>query len=281
MSPYSCFEFMLYQGIVAFCDGSGHTSGHHTFDFGKRGVYTLPLSSIGPFNSTSANPPDPNAEVSQTGITAPPAGGPVSLTPFLTPLFSNLKDNEIDYASLPHTATTEPIVAWKVAELSLLPHVKEGVQFEGVIHAVRYGVEAEAVHHEGWPYAMHEVAYGANPPLHCRHCGFYATTKAALPELFHDYTSRAVTLEVQLHGTVVKHERGWRAQRQTVLGAWVRRHCWRCGEKAAGLVADGKAGLVMPACKYEVGLRVSAFSLSELSGMLGTELRWDDGVIER
>ena len=276
---YSCFETMQYQGKVAFCDGSGHTSGYHTFDFGKGGVYALPLSSIGPLYWTSANPPDPNAGVHQTGATAPPAASWILGLPSSQP--SNLKDNKTDYASLPHTATTEPIVAWKVAELSLLPHVKEGVQFEGVIHGVRYGVEAEAVHHEGWPYSMGEVVDGANPPLHCRHCGFYATTKAALPELFHDYTSRVVTLEVQLHGTVVKHERGWRAQRQTVLGAWVRRHCWRCGETAAGLVADGKAGPVMPACKYEMGLRASAFSLSELSGMLGTELRWDDGVLER
>lgn len=117
-----------------------------------------------------------------------------------------------------------PILAHRSARLYL-----DGTpQYFGAatMESVRFGVDADAV--------CAPSRYGSGhraPNLEC-HCGFYALPTDIAPTYeAADY----VTLMVELSGTVVEHERGYRAEHQRIIECQVE-PCVYCGAEADLLV---------------------------------------------
>lgn len=184
------------------------------------------------------------------------------------------------HESLPRESTDTAIVGWKVARL--WPSEGSEMRLGGVgIHAL-YKIDDEATHIARSWLEQRDDVQTIPSPLHCDACGFYATTKEHLRTLYHDYTDRVVTLEVELYGTVVEHELGWRAQRQRILGGYVKSTCRDCGQRAVGLRFNEFVGMY-PSCGM-LSSRVTypddrMWTLAEVSNLLGTELQWDGGVL--
>ena len=186
------------------------------------------------------------------------------------------------HEALPRESTDTAIVGWKVARLQLAHDGTIRLGGVGLSHA--YKIDDEAKHvARGWPDKFAGSVQDVPSPLHCGTCGFYATTKEHLRTLYHDYTDRVVTLEVELYGTVVEHEFGWRAQRQRILGGYVKSTCRDCGERATGLRHNEATGMY-PSCGTLNGQVTYAdtrmWTLADVSNLLGTELQWDRGVLE-
>ena len=168
-------------------------------------------------------------------------------------------------------AQAEPIRAWKRADLAVChaPDVPAEVHFEGIGIATHYGPDATA-YHPG--YDDHGDHAAPDPTGGCRQCGFWA--KSDRGEI--DDCSGIATLEVELFGTVVEHERGWRASRQRVLCVWVDHDCARCCDpnaKATGFWVDSADNL-SPRCAKCMPLGL--VSLADVASLLGCEIRWAD-----
>jgi len=169
----------------------------------------------------------------------------------------------------------EPIIGVKLARLvSVAPRVHFAPCFprttsrpyDSVADAV---CEAEQQH--------------AAPATDCR-CGFHAV--ASRNELWRlDATRETVVLDVELAGTVVEHEFGWRASRQAVLGLYLPARCmkWGCHGRTAGVAPCrterfGTEGflwsLLWPVCEH-CGKR-QLISLAELAAQLTAEVSIDD-----
>ena len=198
---------------------------------------------------------------------------------------------------LPERRTQETVTAWKRARLVVT--WDGNLRFCGVMAQQEYGVEAEAVHLQsaGGFYAVNHDHPSPDPTFRwCHVCGFYGMNKDAyLETLSREYGDSTLDLEVELSGTIIAYELGYRAQRQRVLAVWVDRECRLCrlGQNvrqalaaaavtaesfepsptraAEGLrVLDGHG--VIPSCSQCTPLGL--VSLSEASGRLGTEVRW-------
>lgn len=115
-------------------------------------------------------------------------------------------------------------------------------------------------------------------------CGFYGATGDPLDWMM----PQAALLDVELYGRVVRHERGWRASRQRVLGARFARGCVDCLAREArpALVTRrdplGSPRLLVAArCGRCVAVWRSPsdgelVAPAELAGLLGTEVSWLD-----
>jgi hypothetical protein len=174
---------------------------------------------------------------------------------------------------MPPPATLEPIRAHKAGWVLIAPD-RIRARFAGL-----------SVH---LPYSADDVAGCA--PERCRtdgahdapdrdgSCGFHGTAQDPISWLVPD----AALLDVELFGRVVRHERGWRASRQRVLGAAFLRACRECRGPAAMLVAlpsdvvDGWWTVGARCLRCVDAFDDDAISPAHLAGLLGTEVSWAD-----
>lgn len=113
-------------------------------------------------------------------------------------------------------------------------------------------------------------------------CGFHGSTADPYGWMLPD----TAMLDVELYGRVIRHERGWRAAGQRVLGAWFVKGCTSCVRPAREAVlvtatpqTDPRSWVVAPRCarcarvwhSSELGYCLTA---GELAGLLGTEVSW-------
>ncbi len=178
--------------------------------------------------------------------------------------------------NLPTERIQESVRAWKRARL----RVDGGtLRFEGTGVPHTYSVEDTAVHSPSYSTGA-DPHPSPDPNFACRTCGFYAMSdRNALPILRWEYVNSTLDLEVELSGTIIEYEKGYRAQRQRVLAVWVDRHCGVCrsvSDAPPAATAEGlrvvEGNYVVPSCRSCTPLGL--VSLSEASGLLGTEIRW-------
>jgi hypothetical protein len=194
---------------------------------------------------------------------------------------------------LPSRQQVDTIRAFKLAQLVT---VDGGVKFQGAGSRVLYkGDDVASCERDkvgffgGFSFlGDHEV-----PDPRCT-CGFYAVPHKHAKVVVADYQSGAFCrLEVELFGRVIKHERGYRAQRQRVLSVAVLPQCRtigplqaqggfvitfggvgggevKCSNQAVGLRVD--AGSIVPSCAHHAPLGFAP--LTDVAQMLGTEVRW-------
>lgn len=176
---------------------------------------------------------------------------------------------------LPVRESDETIRAFKLAYLIL-----DGTRprFCGIGQGSdhRYGVEevAVCVRRTYLSYRFdYEEDHCASIPNPSHTCGFYAVPEP--PEA----GDHAVVLEVELYGTVIVHEHGYRAEKQRVLSVRVARQCASglC-DKDAICVAPIESK-ILPLCADHAALieqspLVAPAPLSAIASLLGTEVRW-------
>ena len=182
---------------------------------------------------------------------------------------------------LPVREQTDTFIGYKT--LKVFAHDGK-LQFRGVCGNY-YGVDATAECRGDAPWKLNYVQYfaaGIRPPafapdpdfapgnhkspLQGCTCGLYA-----LKEPADDWEYGAFRATVELFGTVIVGEKGYRAERQRILKIEARRECVVCHEVAAGF-STGADGQVVAVCEQHGVL--SCASPSELTGKLGTEVRW-------
>ena len=215
-----------------------------------------------------------------TGVTAYIAteGGTVNLTGSVSSFTLHTTSPGVDKA-VPLRDAEEPIRAWKRANLV----IERGlVRFGAMGVDERYSVDGHA--HCSSQYRLSSlwwgearVPHGATPSLSCR-CGFYAWTER--DDAFKVYPTAAL-LEVDLFGTVIVHERGYRASRQRVLAVWLPKTCASslCAADATEVAEVDKQ--VLGFCSQHASLvpetALSARgTTSDLAALIGTEVRWLD-----
>lgn len=190
---------------------------------------------------------------------------------------------------LPTHEQDEAIRAWKVAKLI----VSNGrLMFMPLAHGWPYGIEtvAHCDSSRNYPWSSNPLPPHVVPEASCS-CGLYALKDR--DEAERDSHQR-VLLEVELYGSVVVHESGYRAEKQRVLCVWVPRRCasWLCAKDATVLAATkGSAtiyasyrsttvtDLVLPLCDEHAAMTDydvmhTPASLSDVAALLGTEVRW-------
>lgn len=152
--------------------------------------------------------------------------------------------------------------------------------------------------YKGAPYGVDERARcqhlmpHASPAEDCT-CGFYAMSQAVryppwLRRATWDYVRRhapadqrllpfRILLDVDLSGTVIVADRGYRAERQRVLRALLDPCCSICGDQAQGgfaptFLRGERPAPLWPTCGCQ---RPVTHTLSTLTGMFETEVVWD------
>lgn len=169
---------------------------------------------------------------------------------------------------LPRVERTTPVRAVKMARLLVAPNRHDvELMSMGVDRLVRPEDEAVCLARAGEdPDSGHVV-----PDPDCT-CGFWAY----LPEQSgcHEDLS-GVRLDVELAGRVIECERGYRAERQRVLGAWLPGRCayflcprparWWCFEPSEN------SG---PFCQDHLVPSRFVASTSQLTACTGIEFRW-------
>lgn len=148
----------------------------------------------------------------------------------------------------------------------------------------------------GAPYAAHDrarclrercpVGHNHVAPHARGTCGFYGSATDPLDWMLPD----AALLDVELFGRVIRHERGWRAGGQRVLGAAFVRGCGSCLQPVDAPVlvpvrspVDTRGALVAPRCaRCSLAWRSDRYgaplTVGELASLLGTEFSWLDDV---
>ena len=193
---------------------------------------------------------------------------------------------------LPHREQIDTLRVFKLAKLVLANGI---IRLQGVgTHAI-YDVDAVAECHAGMDGMMivggdekvsEQVKHTA-PELNCT-CGFYGVPHKHAKEVQSDYaTSRYVRIEAELFGRIVKHERGYRAQRQRVMSISVPRKCrtlgaatgsWatssggevQCENTPLGMRLDG--GYIVPSCaEHAFG---GVVPLPDVARQVGVQVRW-------
>jgi hypothetical protein len=113
-------------------------------------------------------------------------------------------------------------------------------------------------------------------------CGFHGTTDDPLAWM----VPEGVLLDVELYGRVIRHERGWRASGQRVLGAQFVRGCIECRQPteepvltAVSAPFDENRLIVVPRCRrcaavWRSPSNADSISPATLAGLLGTEVSW-------
>jgi hypothetical protein len=101
-------------------------------------------------------------------------------------------------------------------------------------------------------------------------CGFYAVSRERLQEVS-DWREGSVVLKVALYGRVIRHQWGYRAERQRVLGVHLNPLCLFCKRECRRLVVHD--GMVVSACEH-CGNREFQIEPKELSNEWRVEVRW-------
>lgn len=180
---------------------------------------------------------------------------------------------------LPKRKQADPIVAYKRAKIVCDPWRLFGVG----MHAA-YNADDKAVCHYGQsrmgpiPPPKHDA-----PHVGCG-CGFYAMPLEWLGRVAADYRDAVCDVQVELFGKVIVCERGWKAERQRVLGVWVDPVCKACFRTAVGMwehvVPVGGHRYVMPLCKWcvkdrsEFNSKRGEVKVADLANEWGVEVRW-------
>lgn len=171
------------------------------------------------------------------------------------------------------------------AGLVLLTEDRTSARFVGLSVHQPYRAEATACCcTERCPVdRVHEAPHAAGT------CGFHGTSDDPLGWIIPE----SAILEVELYGRVIRHERGWRASRQRVLGARFVRGCMSCCayDPQARLVTVPapvveRALLVGPRCRRCAAVwrwpsMGEGIGLADLAGLLGTEVSWADEATSR
>lgn len=158
------------------------------------------------------------------------------------------------------TTRLDPFIGWKSLRVVL---ANNGLALKGA-RDVPYGVDAHAICN-AWGFlgkSQHEA-----PRWDC-YCGFYA-----LAERPKEFEYGSFLAQVELFGTVIEGERGWRASRQRVLSLFALRRCAfvECSNVAEGFQV-GSDGSVWPSCADHAPFGLG--SLADLRAKLGTEVRY-------
>lgn len=130
-------------------------------------------------------------------------------------------------------------------DVPILAHRSALLRFDGtnkpfgsVSYSERFGVEADAACSPGTSLAISGYIYSTRaahkaPDVDCR-CGFYALP----PDMASTYEGHNyVTLMVELSGTVIEHDKGYRAEHQRVIECQLPA-CPYCGAQADVVVVD-------------------------------------------
>lgn len=135
------------------------------------------------------------------------------------------------------------------------------------------------VEHRGTVVARCRRALHRAPDLECT-CGFHAVVDL---ERLGDVTpihADSVVLEVELSGTIVEHERGARAEEQTVVGILLPAACYGCGDDAGWI--DVHRRFWRPLCTgCAAHCRPAAISCDEAASRIGVPVRFDSLAVER
>lgn len=196
------------------------------------------------------------------------------------------------WLSLEEEEGDEALRGWKTAQILVTP---DGSRAElwGVTVGSSYTAEDRA----------RCVRRDCDPPALDCDCGFYAfKRRAEAVDLLRQTLGcnglrDKALLAVDLDGTVLQYERGYRAERQRVLGVQFERSCAGCRERGVGRratclaaspefrvppfgrllgMATPSSGMlpVRPVCDEHVPDRGHAFGLAELAGLLRTDVGW-------
>lgn len=186
--------------------------------------------------------------------------------------------------ALPARAAAEPIAVRKAAWTLVSPDRRAG-RFAGMSVGLAYRAHDRAhCQRERCPVqANHEAPHPQGT------CGFYGSTGDPLGWMMPE----SALLDVELFGRVIRHERGWRASGQRVLGASFVRGCMACGGyvehpelAAVPAPAATRSLLVAPRCQrcarvWRAPGDGDALTPGELAGLLGTEIGWLDELRSR
>jgi hypothetical protein len=175
--------------------------------------------------------------------------------------------------------TLEPIRARKAAWVLITPDRTAG-HFAGL--SVHLGYQADDLARCAPDRCQGTEQH--DPPHRDSSCGFHSAVHDPVSWLLPD----AVLLDVELFGRVIRHERGWRASRQRVLGAAFPRACreYRHREDGADLVTLPSrvlggwwtVGSRCQPCSQRLRTPTEGrpITMGELAGILGTEVSWAD-----
>jgi hypothetical protein len=197
------------------------------------------------------------------------------------------------WRSLDKELLVEPPVAYKTAQVVVTPDGGHAT-LVGITTGVAYPAVAAAV----CPRRR------CDPPgLDCS-CGFYAfKRRSEAVALLHETLAfnglrHKVLLTVMLEGEVLQYERGYRAQRQTVLGVEFSALCHRCEQQGTRRTAEllataassprpfttfgghGPSGWpatalpLRPVCSDHVPASSLTMNLAVVAGLLGTDVHW-------
>jgi hypothetical protein len=159
----------------------------------------------------------------------------------------------------------------------LLDETRTWATFAGLSVTLRYGSEAEArCSRERCPVSENHAA-----PHPAGTCGFHGTDTDPLAWM----VPEGAVLDVELYGRVIRHERGWRASHQRVLGVAFARGCMECRREVPDPVLAtvrapmvGRQLLVVPRCGRCAavwrGRDDDPIAVADLAGLLGTEVSW-------
>jgi hypothetical protein len=165
-------------------------------------------------------------------------------------------------AILPEAALDEPLRMVKVAEVrgAGAPRVHPVGRFRR--RPYEHTVPATA--------SCHKRAHAA-PAIGCS-CGFHAVVSIdGLSEVV-DLLADSVVLDVEVAGTVIEHERGVRAQQQSILGIGFPRTCAWCG---GGAIAVAPGRVWRSICGDCAGRRRSV-SRAEATAVIGVDVAFVD-----
>jgi hypothetical protein len=150
----------------------------------------------------------------------------------------------------------------------------------------RYGASSDAMclFSEVFDGEVSPVEPGhAVPHPNCE-CGFYALqarghlgTTATRSWLDSNHKGRACVLEVDLSGTIIPGQVGYRAEHIEVLKVTVPSRCITCDRHATVFAA--KKGLLFPTCgRHEAHFKKPVVSLGWLRDQLRTEIEWEKQI---
>lgn len=202
------------------------------------------------------------------------------------------------WIGVPEAEIDEPIRAVKRARLRVSPDGRSAT-LSGLTLGGRYDVEDDA-----------RCPRGCQRPADGCDCGFYALRPEVESHVFRtsERMQRATTvrLDVELSGSVLEYELGYRAQRQRVLRVAVPTICASCArfgdtQRATGLAAVPPAqyaysvsvlsrttpggrepwATLEPTCDLHRRARRDepSVELTDLAGMLGTEVVWEQSPV--
>lgn len=117
------------------------------------------------------------------------------------------------------------------------------------------------------------------PSLACT-CGFYAVSSREELWRLGWHTFETATLHVLLHGSIIEHRHGYRAQRQDTTAIEIAGRCWWCGEGADVLARRRRSQQhLAPSCSRCA--RLDATTIEQAAEALGCEVSFTSELDEK